>query len=168
LCRPRSPVRKTNSKSTAVLNVRRAGQWRQIREKAQNYSGFGLKSQTPTPKSTQLASRAPARAELGTTEFAQRGCEASQAPVEPHAPAGPDLTYPGVNPRTFGSDPGLRPWRRLPHRRIPCPGFARNRGGCALRCATRKWSPKGSLLGADYHQRRGNSVRRPPSVGPHV
>ena len=54
-------------------------------------------------------SRAPARAELGTTEFAQRGCEASQAPVEAHAPAGLDLTYPSVNPRTFGSDPGYGP-----------------------------------------------------------
>ena len=28
----------------------------------QDSSGFGLKSQTPTPKSAQLASRAPARA----------------------------------------------------------------------------------------------------------
>jgi hypothetical protein len=26
-----------------VLNVRRAGQWRQIQEKAQDYSGFGLR-----------------------------------------------------------------------------------------------------------------------------
>jgi hypothetical protein len=33
---------------------------------AQGYSGFGLKPQTPTSKSAQLASRAPARAELGT------------------------------------------------------------------------------------------------------
>jgi len=32
-------------------------------KKAQDYSGFGLKSQTPTPKSAQLASRAPVRAE---------------------------------------------------------------------------------------------------------
>jgi hypothetical protein len=29
----------------------RAGQWRQIQEKAQDYSGFELKPQTPTPKS---------------------------------------------------------------------------------------------------------------------
>jgi len=35
-------------------------QSRQIQEKAQDYSGFGLMSQTATPKSTQL-SRAPAR-----------------------------------------------------------------------------------------------------------
>src|SRR5215471_19988892 len=55
------PVRKINSKGTAVLNVRRAGQWRQIQEKAQDYSGFGLKPQIPTPKSAQ-PSRAPARA----------------------------------------------------------------------------------------------------------
>jgi hypothetical protein len=34
---------------------------RQIQEKAQDYSGFGLKSQTPAPKSAQL-SLAPARA----------------------------------------------------------------------------------------------------------
>src|SRR6516164_3648167 len=39
-------------------------QSRQIQEKAQDYSGFGLKSQTATPKSAQLASRAPAGAEL--------------------------------------------------------------------------------------------------------
>jgi len=41
-------------------------QSRQIQEKAQTqgYSGFGLKSQTATPKSAQLASRAPSRAEL--------------------------------------------------------------------------------------------------------
>src|SRR5215470_4668377 len=32
----------------------------------QDYSGFRLKAPTPTPKSAQLASRAPARAELGT------------------------------------------------------------------------------------------------------
>jgi hypothetical protein len=38
--------------------ARHAGQWRQIQEAAQNYSGFGLKPQTPTPKSAQLASRA--------------------------------------------------------------------------------------------------------------
>jgi hypothetical protein len=31
-------------------------------EKAQGYSGFGLKLQTRTPKSAQLASRAPVRA----------------------------------------------------------------------------------------------------------
>jgi hypothetical protein len=31
----------------------------------QDYSGFGLKPQTPTPKSAQLASRAPARAGRG-------------------------------------------------------------------------------------------------------
>jgi hypothetical protein len=43
-------------------------QSRQIQEKAQDYSGFGLKSQTPTPKSAQLASRAPARAELAMLE----------------------------------------------------------------------------------------------------
>ena len=30
----------------------------------QDYSGFGLKPQKPTPKWAQLASRAPARAEL--------------------------------------------------------------------------------------------------------
>jgi hypothetical protein len=35
-------------------------QSRQIQEKAQDYSGFGLKPQTPTPKSAQLASRARA------------------------------------------------------------------------------------------------------------
>jgi hypothetical protein len=39
------PVRKINSKGTAVLNVRRAGEWQQIQEKAQDYSGFGLKPQ---------------------------------------------------------------------------------------------------------------------------
>jgi hypothetical protein len=56
------PVRKINSKGTAVLNARRAGQWRrQIQEEAQDYSGFGLKPQTPAPKSAQ-PSRAPARA----------------------------------------------------------------------------------------------------------
>jgi hypothetical protein len=33
-----------------------------IQEKAQDYPGFGLKSQTPTPKSAQLTSLAPARA----------------------------------------------------------------------------------------------------------
>jgi hypothetical protein len=56
------PVRKINSKGTAVLNARRAGQRRQIQEKTQDYSGFGLKAQTPTSKSAQLTSRAPARA----------------------------------------------------------------------------------------------------------
>jgi hypothetical protein len=35
------PVRKINSKGTAVLNVQSAGQWQQIQEKAQDYSGFG-------------------------------------------------------------------------------------------------------------------------------
>ena len=35
---------------------------RQIQEKAQDYSGFALKSQTPNPKSAQLASRPPAHA----------------------------------------------------------------------------------------------------------
>jgi hypothetical protein len=54
-------VSKINSKGTAVLNVRRAGQWRQIQEKAQDYSGFGLKHRIPTSKSAQ-PSRAPARA----------------------------------------------------------------------------------------------------------
>jgi hypothetical protein len=43
--------------------LRIAGQWRQIQEKAQGHSGFGLKLQIPTPKSAQLASRAPVRAE---------------------------------------------------------------------------------------------------------
>ena len=33
----------------------------------QDYSGLGLKSQIPTPKSAQLASRAPARAALQLT-----------------------------------------------------------------------------------------------------
>jgi hypothetical protein len=42
-----------------IRNVRRAGN-RQIQ--AQDYSGFGFKVPTPTPKSAQLASRAPARA----------------------------------------------------------------------------------------------------------
>jgi hypothetical protein len=46
-----------------IHNARRAVQWRQIQQKAQDYSGFGLKPQTPTPKSAQLASRAPVRAE---------------------------------------------------------------------------------------------------------
>jgi hypothetical protein len=41
-------------------------QSRQLQEKSQDYSGFGLKSQTPTPKSAQLASRAPPRAELSS------------------------------------------------------------------------------------------------------
>jgi hypothetical protein len=45
----------------AGSTMRRAGQWRQIQEKAQDYSGFGLKLQTPTPKSAQLAFRAPVR-----------------------------------------------------------------------------------------------------------
>jgi hypothetical protein len=36
-------------------------QSRQIQEKAQDYSSFGLKSQTPTPNSAQLASLARAR-----------------------------------------------------------------------------------------------------------
>jgi hypothetical protein len=40
---------------------RASRQSRQIQEKAQDYSGFGLKSQTPARKSAQL-SRAPARA----------------------------------------------------------------------------------------------------------
>jgi hypothetical protein len=37
-------------------------QSRQIQEKTQDCSGFGLKLQTPTPKSAQLTSLAPARA----------------------------------------------------------------------------------------------------------
>ena len=40
---------------------------------------------------------------------ARRGGEASQAPVEAHGPARLDLTYPGANSRTFGSDPGYGP-----------------------------------------------------------
>jgi hypothetical protein len=40
---------------------------------------------------------------------ARRGGEASQAPVEAHGPARLDLTDPGANPRTFGSDPGYGP-----------------------------------------------------------
>jgi hypothetical protein len=55
------PVRKINSKGIAVLHVWRGGQWRQIQEKAQDYSGFGLKPQIRTPKSAQPC-RAPARA----------------------------------------------------------------------------------------------------------
>jgi len=52
-------IRKINSKGTAVLNARRDGN--RGKSKAQDYSGFGLKSQTPARKSAQL-SRAPARA----------------------------------------------------------------------------------------------------------
>jgi hypothetical protein len=54
------PVRKINSKGTAVLHVWRAGQWRQIQEKAQDHSGFGLKSQTPARKIGTTLSRARA------------------------------------------------------------------------------------------------------------
>jgi hypothetical protein len=44
------PVRKINSKGTAVLNAQRAGQWRrQIQEEAQDYSGFGLKAKRREP-----------------------------------------------------------------------------------------------------------------------
>jgi hypothetical protein len=55
LCRPAF----INSKGAAALNARRAGN--RGKSKAQDYSGFGLKSQTPARKSAQL-SRAPARA----------------------------------------------------------------------------------------------------------
>jgi hypothetical protein len=44
-----------------ALALQEARQSRQIQEKAQDYSGFGLTSQTPARKSAQL-SRAPARA----------------------------------------------------------------------------------------------------------
>jgi hypothetical protein len=56
-------IRKINSKGTAVLNARRAGYRGKSQEKAQDYSGFGLKLQTPTQKSAQLTSLAPARVE---------------------------------------------------------------------------------------------------------
>jgi hypothetical protein len=76
-------IRKINSKGNAVLNARRAGQWRQIQEKAQDYSGFGLKLQTPIPKSAQLASRAPVRA-AGCPTPGRRQC--------PRRPSWPDMT----------------------------------------------------------------------------
>src|SRR5215813_9442451 len=41
-----TPVRKQSARST----MRHAGQWWQIQEKAQDYSGSRLKPQTPTPK----------------------------------------------------------------------------------------------------------------------
>jgi hypothetical protein len=61
-CRASLPSANSPVKVPAVLNARRAGNRRKIQEKAQDHSGFGLKAQTPTPKSAQLASRAPARA----------------------------------------------------------------------------------------------------------
>jgi transposase len=57
------PTRSRCRASSRCLNVRRAGQWRQIQEKAQDYS-VGLKPQIPTPKSAQ-PSRAPARVAFG-------------------------------------------------------------------------------------------------------
>jgi hypothetical protein len=61
------PVRKINSKGTAVLNARRAGNRGQIQVTPQDYSRFWLTPQTPTPKSakTRLV-RARAR---GTPSF---------------------------------------------------------------------------------------------------
>jgi hypothetical protein len=53
------PICKINSKGTAVLNARHAGNRGKFKRRLQDYSGFGLKPQTPTPKSAQLASHAP-------------------------------------------------------------------------------------------------------------
>jgi hypothetical protein len=53
--------------------VRRAGQSRQIQEKAQDYSGFGLKSQTPARKSAQLSRRGAADAARVTKYCKRRG-----------------------------------------------------------------------------------------------
>jgi hypothetical protein len=47
------PVRKINSKGTAVLNARRAGNRGKFQETPQDYSGFWLTPQTPTPKSAK-------------------------------------------------------------------------------------------------------------------
>ena len=53
--------------------ARRIVQWRQIQEKAQDYSGFGLRPQTPTPKSAQLARSRPVRAQSPTAVCRNQG-----------------------------------------------------------------------------------------------
>jgi hypothetical protein len=60
--RPRLPSAKPSVQRHGRSQCAASRQSRQIQEKAQDYSGFGLKSQTPTSKSARLASRAPARA----------------------------------------------------------------------------------------------------------
>src|SRR5215469_8894335 len=52
---------------------------------------------------------------------ARRGGEASQTPVETHGPARPDLTYPGANPRAFGSDPDQLPGGGFSIHEFPVP-----------------------------------------------
>jgi hypothetical protein len=51
------------SPCTVSCMIHNAARWlsRQIQQKAQDYSGFELKLQTPTPKSAQLTSLAPVR-----------------------------------------------------------------------------------------------------------
>jgi hypothetical protein len=62
-------IHKINSEGTTVLNARRAGSRGKFKRSLKT-TGFGLKSQTATPKSAQLASRAPVRgtqSKLGAT-----------------------------------------------------------------------------------------------------
>jgi hypothetical protein len=68
LCRSRLPSAKSTAKVPpfSVPGVPAVGQ-------IQDYSGFGLKPQTPTPKSAQLASRARAREGAGDALVAYLG-----------------------------------------------------------------------------------------------
>ena len=86
---------------------------RQIQEKTQDYSGFGLKPQTPTSKSAQLASRARARAEY---PLARRRCVAKGAVREA------DSQIEIEHEETLAN--------RL--REIPRVNFAHGDGSCAL------------------------------------
>jgi hypothetical protein len=70
LCRSRLPSAKSTAK-VPRFSMRGVRLPRQIQETAQDYSGFGLKPQTPTPKTAQLTSLAPARGN-GLTEVIER------------------------------------------------------------------------------------------------